>query len=60
MSYSTEFAASFVAAIIDGHADQAHEMLSATLSKDMSAADLANEFTALSEDTGGVTVIGDD
>ncbi len=59
MSYSTEFAASFVATIVDGHADQAHEMLSATLSKDMSAADLANEFTALSEDMGGVTGIGE-
>ena len=51
-------ASSFAQALDSGHADAAHQLLSAECAASMTAAELLAEYQALADDMGGVTGIG--
>ena len=53
------FAATFTRAIVNGHSEAAHEMLSDDFRQTTAVTDLSTQFDLLAEDMGGVTGIGE-
>ena len=58
MTDVVEFSARFAAALFAGDAESACEFLSDELQGGVAAADISSQFTALADDMGGVTGIG--
>lgn len=55
----TEKATAFVAALVNGEASSAHEMLRSDLADEIDVAGLKAQFDAMADDMGGVTNIGE-